>query len=139
MNTELKSAWYTVVVVVIALLGCLLMSAYTRTMAAFAPLGLLGLLGFTPILFRKQDGKIDLDERDLEVVQKASTVGGVCSYLAFVVGGMLLWGVHFYRGESQMNVHLIPLLIFGGAIVLYLSRSVFIISQYSGKALGIDG
>lgn len=138
MNTELKSAWYTVVVVAMAVIGCLIMGAYTNTMAAFAPLGLMGLLGLTPILFRKRDGKVDLDERDLEVVEKASIVGGVCSYLAFVIGGMALWGIHYYRGESQMNVHLIPLLIFGGAIVLYLSRSIFIISQYSGKALGID-
>ena len=138
MNSGLKSAWYTVAVVTVAVIGCLLMAMYVKNMAAFAPLGVLGFLGFTPILFRKRKGKIDLDERDLEVVEKASIVGGAFSYLAFVIGGMLIWGVHFYRGESQMNVHLIPLLVVVGALVLYLARSIFIISQYSGKALGID-
>jgi hypothetical protein len=138
MNIELKSAWYTVVVIAVALVACLLVAALMGAGPAFGPLGLLGLLGLTPVLFRKRKGMVDCDERDLEVAKKATLVGGVWSYLAVVVGGMSIWFVQYFRGEAQISVHLLPLLVGVAAMVLYLARSIFIISQYSRKALGID-
>ena len=46
-------------------------------MVALAPAALLGLLGFTPVLFRKRK-PADCDELDVEVIRQASIVGGAC-------------------------------------------------------------
>ncbi len=139
MNIELKSAWYTVMVIAMALLGCLLVGALRGAGPAVAPLGLLGFLGLTPVLFRKGRGTIGCDERDLDIAKKATLVGGICSYLAVVIGGMSVWFVqYFFKGESVISIHLLPLLAAVAAIVLYLARSIFIICQYTRKALGAD-
>ncbi len=138
MNSELKSAWFTLVIVSTALVSCLVMGAKTGFPAAFAPLGLMGLLGFIPVLFGKAKGKSNCDERDVGIAQKASLIGGMSSYLTFVLGGMAIWFVHFYQGQEQVSTDWVPGLVIAGAIVLYLARSAFIISQYTPKALGSD-
>ena len=51
---------------------------------------------------------------------------------------MVIWSVHFSQGLSSVNIHILPGLVFGGGVVLYLARSVFIISQYTPKAFGGD-
>jgi hypothetical protein len=138
MNIELKSAWYSVVVIGLALIGCVATAVMMGIQSAFAPLGLLGLLGFTPLLFRKRKGVIDFDERDLAIAKSATVVGGVCSYLAVVLGAMTIWIVQYFKGEELISVHLLPLLVAAAMMVLYLARSVFIISQYSERALGTN-
>ncbi|MGB0582194.1 MAG: hypothetical protein ACPGVU_21070 [Limisphaerales bacterium] len=137
MNPELKCAWYTVIVVGTATILSVAVGMTVGWSVALAPAGLLGLLGFTPVLFRKRK-PADCDERDLEVIRQASIVGGACSYLAFVLGGMLIWTIHFSKGLSSVNIHILPGLVFGGAIVLYLARSLFIMSQYTPHAIGGD-
>lgn len=138
MNTELKSAWYSVVLVSIATILSLVVGATRGWPVGFAPLALLGFLGLTPVLFRGKTGTADCDERDVEVVRKASLLGGVCSYLAFVLGGMAIWFIHYFKGESSVSIHFLPGLVAAGWIVLCFVRSVFIISQYTPKALGAD-
>jgi hypothetical protein len=136
MNIELKSAWYTVVVVGTALVSCLIMGAMSGFPAAFAPLSSLGLLGILPLLFGRKNGCSGCDERDVAIVRKATLIGGMCSYMAVVVGGMLIWFIQFSRGSEYVTIHALPGLVVVAAIVLFLARSVFIISQYTPKSLG---
>jgi len=138
MNIEIKSAWFTVGVMAITLVSCLVLATMVGFPSAFGALGLLGFLGLTPILFRKKAGTIDCDERDVAVAKKATLVGGICSYLSVVLGGMLIWLIHYLKGEQLVSIHWMPSLVVLAAIVLYFTRSVFIISQYTPKALGSD-
>jgi hypothetical protein len=138
MNNELKSAWFTLVVISVALLACLVVGIMFGLGPAFAPLGMLGLLGFTPLIFRRRKGELGCDERDIDVAKKATLVGTMISYLSIVLGGMGIWFVQFYRGVEMISINVLPLLVMTAAITLMLGRSLFIIAQYSRKALGSD-
>ena len=136
MNIELKSAWYTVMIITGTLIICLIFGVVFGFPRAFGALGLLGFLGLTPILFRPKKGSVACDERDAHVAKKATLVGGICSYLSVVLGGMILWFDFYRRGEELISIHWLPALVVVAAIVLYFTRSVFIISQYTSSALG---
>ena len=134
MNSELKSAWFSVVIVSVAALSSLVVGVMHGWPVAFAPLALLGFLGLTPMLFGNGAG--DCDERDVDVARKASLMGGSSSYVAFVFGCMTVWVVHHFRGDEAISIHFLPGLVAFGWIVFALVRSVFIISQYTPRALG---
>lgn len=138
MNIELKTAWFTVSVIALTLVCCLILGAIVGFPPAFGALGLLGVLGLTPLLFRRKSESIDCDERDAAISRKATLVGGICSYLSVVLGGMMVWLIQYLKGELVISIHWMPALVGVAALVLYTARSVFIISQYTPKALGSD-
>ena len=138
MNIELKNAWFTVGLIATTLIVCLVLGTMIGYPPAFGALGLLGFLGLTPLLFRSEGGRFECDERDVAVSKKATLVAGICSYLAVVLGGMVVWLIQYLRGVQLISIHWIPGLVVVAALVLYLARSVFIISQYTPKALGSD-
>lgn len=136
MNTDLKSAWFSAVIVSLAAILSLVVGLTCGWPVGFTPLALLGVLGFAPFLFRPKDGTWDCDERDLDVMRKASLVAGSSSYLAFVLGCMGIWAVHHFNGQTVVSIHFLPGVVAFGWIVFALVRSIFIISQYTPTALG---
>ena len=136
MNIELKMAWLNVFVISLALALSIVIGFFIGYPQAFGAFGLLGFLGITHFLCKKNSGSSACDERDLAVAKKASLVAGMFSYVAVVLGGMLIWFFHYFNGKELISVHCLPGLVTLAAVVLLLTRSLFIISQYSSKALG---
>ena len=136
MNIELKLAWLNVFVISLTLALFVVIGLSVGYLQAFGAFGLLGFLGLTPFLYRKNSDASACDERDLAVAKKASLVAGMFSYAAVVLGGMLIWFFHYFNGKEFISVHYLPGLVTLAAVVLLLIRSLFIISQYSSKALG---
>lgn len=135
MNVELKSAWFTVGVAALSFICCILLAVLIGFPRAFGALGFFGLIGLSPLLYRK-NGTIACDERDSAIAKKASLIAGVCSYQTFVLGSMGVWFFQFYRGERLISIHCLPALVCAAAVVLLLVRSTYIISQYTPNALG---
>ena len=76
MNRMQKIAWFTLIVVSLALglsviafsIGYFIFGLPAiRAVAGFGFIGILGLTGLTPVLFRKDKSKVQFDERDTAI------------------------------------------------------------------------
>ena len=127
MNAEQKRAWFTLGVFVVACLGFVIIGLAIRFSVAWSAFSILGLLGFTPFIARGERG----DERDSSIGRRASLIGGMASYLAFVLGCMGVWFIEFaWRGQSQVSVHVLSAITMVGAITLFVVRSLAILVLY---------
>ena len=130
MNAEEKSAWFVIGVSVATLVAFLILVPFLGFKVALGSFGLFGLAGLTPLFFRKQPGKVVSDERDRIIVRKAAVAGGMSSYLVFVAGCMAAWLIKMIQGEATIDIAVLPLLVFFGAVVLFLVRSIALLVFY---------
>jgi hypothetical protein len=137
MNRWQKIAWFNLTVIEVSLL---LAGAATGTLAIIIGmpaalgglgfLGLSGLLGLEPVLFRKKRGQstVDFDERDLSIQRKAFLGAFAFSYVYFVAVCMIIWFVVGYSGV--IRVAILPCIVAGGFITSWIVRSVAVLVQY---------
>jgi hypothetical protein len=130
MNADEKSAWFIIGVATAALVVFLILTPFLGFKAALGSFGIFGFAGLTPLFFRKQPGKIASDERDRIIVRQAAVAGGMSSYLIFVAGCMSAWFIKMARSEATIDITVLPLLVFCGAVVLFLVRSIVLLVLY---------
>lgn len=102
---------------------------FPKAYAGLGFLGLCGLLGLQPLLFRKDKAKVSFDERDLLIGKKAALIGFTASYLFFVFACMTCWW--YARADGMINVRVLPLIVVGGYIASELFRSVSLLILYA--------
>jgi len=72
-----------------------------------------------------------VDERDQLVNLRAVLAGYSVFWICFVAACMITWGVFRYgKYQETVSVDVLPMLVGGGMIVLFVSRSVAILVQY---------
>ena len=137
MNRAQKMAWFNLTVIAISLVisGTVIAIMATkvgmpRALGGLGFLGLCGLMGFEPVLFRKKRGQstIDFDERDLLIGKKAALGAFTVSYVYFVSICMIIWFV--VGSGGVIRVVALPLIVVGGFIISQLVRSVAVLVQY---------
>src|SRR5262249_39267704 len=82
MSAVQKQAWFGLTIVVLSLAGILALSPVLGFQRAQGSLGLLGLWGFTPLLYRPRAGVVSTDERD-----------GLIQVRSWVIAYSLFWVV----------------------------------------------
>ena len=135
MNRAQKIAWYNLIVVSIASLLTLItfgilviVIGLPHTWSEFGWMGLLGLLGLTPVLFKKKDRSVDFDERDQGIQLKSVGLGFTASYLFLVAAGMGVW---FSKGPSgTVSVNVLPLVILGAFLITTIIQSTVTLVCY---------
>jgi hypothetical protein len=142
MNRAYKIARFTVIVI---LTSCVLSGAacliiyltlgLPKAGTGLAFLGICGLLGFTPFMYRKDRGKVLCDERDIEINRRAALAGFGTAYLVMGLACMLPFFMLSPRGS--ISVQWLPMIFMGGGLSHYLAYSVAILVQY-GKGGGND-
>lgn len=132
MNPEQKSAWLIVVLFGLSVVGFVALIPVVGLQAAWGALGLMGIAGLSPILFRKKNKpeEVDYDERDQGILEKATTAGGMSSYLVFVLVCMVPWFIYRWQGRSEISVDYLPFAVICGVIALIVVRAVTIIVLY---------
>lgn len=137
MNRAQKTAWFILAVLGVAL-GLSLAAfcvayfvlGYPASRAAwgFGFIGIVGLVGLEPVLFRKGEGAVQCDERDRMIQHKASLTAYSVFWGLFVAATMVPW---FIAGpEGRISVNYLPGLVFGGMIVVLLVRAIVTLNQY---------
>ncbi|MCX5646428.1 MAG: hypothetical protein NTZ17_17370 [Phycisphaerae bacterium] len=139
MNRAQKAAWFTLVVLAVALglsvaafcVGYLILEVPAeRAAAGFGFIGIMGLVGLTPILFRKDEDKVQCDERDLMIHRKATITAYAIFWLLFVAAAMVPW---FITGpDGLITVNYLPWMVFGGMFVVMLVQAIVTLNQYGG-------
>lgn len=137
MNRAQKVAWFTLVVLALALglslaafcVGYFVLGVPAqRAAAGFGFIGIMGLVGLTPILFRKDKAKVQCDERDLVIQRNAAVAAYATFWLLFVAAAMVPW---FITGPNGMiTINYLPWMVFGGMFVVVLVQAIVTLSQY---------
>ncbi len=137
MNRAQKIAWFSLIVISVALIlsaaavGVLYFVvglAMRRALGGIGFIGICGLIGLSPLLFKKEPGKVSLDERDLLIYNRASLVAYSVFWLFFTAACMVPWLV--LDSGVRIRVVLLPLMLASGFVIVQLIQSIAILIQY---------
>lgn len=137
MNRAQKMAWFTLAVLgsALGLSVAAFCVAYLilglpaeRAAGGFGFIGIMGLLGLTPVLCRKHEGGVPCDERDLMIHRKAVVAAYATFWVVFVAAAMIPW---FLTGpDGTITVSYLPWMVFGGMFIVELVQAVVTLEQY---------
>jgi hypothetical protein len=135
MNRYQKIAWFNLIVIAAAIVVTSVAIVVEFHLRGYATIGLfsvgiLVLLKFTPLLFKKPQGRSGVvsDERDDLILTRAVTRAWTVFWWVLVVSCFLLW---FIIGpQNSVPTIALPLIAFGGALVHKVVCSVAILVQY---------
>jgi len=136
MNREQKMAFYMVVVFSIAIVTSLIAVAILlylgfglqNASAGLGFLGICGFAGFAPIVFKKDKGPVEYDERDDMINRKAAVAGFGASYLFAGLACMLPFFILGYK--ATISVSWLPMIFMGSGITMCLVRSIVVLALY---------
>jgi len=104
-----------------------------RALIGFSFMGITGLGGLAPLLFRKDEGSVAADERDQLFQRRAAIAGFATAYMVF--GGACMIPFFILGPAAVISVTWLPMIFMGAGISHYFIYAVTILSQYgwSGK------
>ena len=141
MNRAQKMAWLFVGSGLLGLVASLVLVAIfypkvgmPKALLGFCMMGLTGLGGFGPLIFKKDKGKIEYDERDQDIHKKAALAGFLSAYL---FAGLACMVPFFILGpKANISVAHLPQIFIGAGITNFLMYSVAILVQYGQSNSG---
>lgn len=136
LNREQKMARFVIinftVAIVLALIACGLIYLKTGSLekasAGIGFLGLCGISGFTPIMYRQDAGAVDCDERDVLINRKAAVAGFAMAYLFVGLACMLPFTI--MGSEATIQVTWLPLIFAGAGILNFYVHSITLLVLY---------
>jgi len=90
-------------------------------------MGIMGVAGLAPVLFKKGTEKVTCDERDILINRTAALRGFVLAYIWFCLAGTLF--IFLFKSEVLRKFGL-PVLICGGGLIVGIVHSIAILIQY---------
>jgi len=136
MNRAQRIALYNLIVLIASLtisgaaVGILaIVYGMPKALAGLGFLGIAGLVGLSPILFRKKRGQLGFDERDLLIHNRASLIAYSLFWVFFTAACMVPWFV--LEAGARIRVVVLPCMLGGGFIIVQLTQSIAILVQYS--------
>jgi len=143
MNRAQKIARFSLIVVLIALTLSAIATGVLyfvvglpirRALGGFAFISVVGLCGLSPVLFRKEKGQVEFDERDLLIHKKASLAAYSIFWLLFVAACMVPFFILGPKGT--ISVKYLPAMVFGGMVTVMLVQSIVTLEEYGWRGKG---
>ena len=145
MNRAQKIARFNLVVILISLILsltaiCILYFAVglpiQRALGGFVFgfIGIFGLTAFSPLLYKKESGKVSFDERDLLIHRKASLRAYSIFWFLFVLAAIVPFFILGPKGT--ISVKYLPAMVFGGMITVMLIQSIVTLEEYGWGGKG---
>jgi len=143
MNRAQKMARFTLIVTLIALMLSLIAVAVLylvvglplrRAAGGFGFIGIMGLSALAPLLFKKDEGKVKLDERDLLIKNKAMLAAYYGFWPIFVIAAMAPFFI--YGPDGMVSVKYLCSMVFGGMFIVILVQSLVTLQEYGWKDKG---
>ncbi|HUW20006.1 MAG TPA: hypothetical protein VMW16_11960 [Sedimentisphaerales bacterium] len=138
MNRAQKMAWLFVIAISS---GVLVSSVAVGVLAlkvgmpkAFAGLGFMGIAGLGglgPLIFKKDRGKVTRDERDGLINQRAALASFALSYLFVGLACMIPFSI--LGPTATISAIWLPMIFGGAGIVAFFVHSVAILLQYGWR------
>ena len=99
-----------------------------RALLGFLLMCLSGLAGFSPLIFKKDKGKVIFDERDKLIKRRAALAGFGASYLFVGLACMIPFSI--LGPKATISVIWLPNIFMGTGLSLFFVTSVAILVQY---------
>ncbi len=128
MSAMQKFAWFNVAVIASTLAVLSLFPFLGK--GALGGFGLLGLLGFGPLFFRKKPGQVLMDERDQIIQLRSWVLAYSLFWVIFVLAAALLSPLA-YGQEGAVPVWVVQISVFCGFMLVHALASVAILVQYA--------
>ncbi|UCE99945.1 MAG: DUF2178 domain-containing protein [Planctomycetota bacterium] len=138
MNRLQKIAWSVVITISAGfVVSCIAVAilyvkvGMPKAVAGFALIGIAGLGGLGPLIFKKDKGKVSFDERDRQIKEKAA-LGGFAA--AFLFAGLACMIPFFILGpKASISVTWLPNIWMGTFLTAFFVYSAAILIQYGWK------
>jgi hypothetical protein len=138
MNRIQKMSWLMVITQGVAFLSAAIAVTVLYYKIGFphawGGLGFLGICGFgalAPVLFRKDPGPVQADERDLAIKALAKNNGLLASYLFFILLAMGIW--IYYGHDTLINVNILPMCVgLVGMVYFFIESLTYLIAYRKG-------
>ena len=143
MNRAQKIARFSLIVILIALtlsviaVGVLYFVVglpIQRALGGFGFIAICGLTGLSPLLYKKERGKVNFDERDFLIHKKASLAAYSIFWFLFVLASMIPFFVLGPKGT--ISVKYLPVMVFGGMVTVMLVQSIVTLEEYGWRDKG---
>ena len=141
MNRVQKIAWSFVIAIstgvlvsVVAIVILYVKVGMPKALTGFAFMGIAGLGGFGPIIFKKDKGKLEFDERDHVINQRAALAGFGTAYM--VVGAVCMIPFFVLGPKADISVIWLPMIFMGAGTSHLFVHSVAILVQYGWRDKG---
>jgi len=143
MNRAQKMARFTLIVTLIALMLSLIAVAVLylvvglplrRATGGFGFIGIMGFSALAPLLFKKDKGKVKLDERDLLIKNKAMLAAYWGFWPIFVIAAMAPFFI--YGPDGMVSVKYLCRMVFGGMFIVILVQSLVTLQEYGWREKG---
>ena len=135
MNRMQKMAWFLLVTASASLFSSLLAFAVLyfkyglpKAYAGFALMSLMGVIGFSPLFFRKDKTKVVFDERDQLIQRNAAMLGFTAAFLTCGVSCMFPFFV--LGSNASISVKWLPNIWLATFMAQFIAYSVAILVQY---------
>jgi hypothetical protein len=137
MNRIQKISWLMVVTIGIAVI-CSAVAITTwyfkygfpKAWTGLSFLGIAGLGGLGPLLFRKDPGPVGADERDRLINLKAARGSFALSYLVFGLLCMGIWEYCRLHDKFVISIEVLPLVWGIAALTAFFSHALIILILY---------
>jgi len=139
MNRIQKISWLMVITFTTAILTAAVAVAagvfyfkvgFPRAWAGLGFLGLAGLGGFGPLIFKKDPGPVQFDERDNMINLKAARGSFALSYLVFGVLCMGIWEYYRHQNIAVISIQVLPYLFAAAGFTVFVSHAIIILVLY---------
>jgi hypothetical protein len=130
MSATQKFAWFNLAVIALTLVAVLSLLPFLGR-GALGGCGILGLLGFGPLFFRKKPGQVVTDERDQLIQGRSWILAYALFWVVFVLAAVFLSAV-VYGEDGAVPVSVLRWSVACGFMLVYALASVAILVQYAG-------
>ena len=140
MNRLQKMARFNLIVILISLslsaiavgvLHFIVRQPIQHALGGFGFIGICGLMGFSPLLYKKTPGMVSFDERDLLIQRKATLRAYTIFWFLFVLAAMAPF---FVLGpDGKVSVKYLAAMVFGGMIIVMLVQSIVTLEEYGWR------
>jgi hypothetical protein len=130
MSALQKFAWFNLAVITLTLVAVFALLPFLGK-GALGGFGLLGLIGFGPLFFRKKPGQVLTDERDILIQRRSWILAYALFWVVFVLAAAI-FSPMVYGQEGAVPVWVIQSSVFCGFMLVYALASLAILVQYAG-------
>jgi hypothetical protein len=135
MNRQQKIAWLIIITITTAVLltsisvGILyILFGFPAAAAGLGFLGITGICGLGPVIFKKEKGIVECDERDISINRKAANIGFVTAFL--IVGLSCMLPFFILGPKHTISVVWLPMIFTAAGLSSIYTHSLAILVQY---------